>query len=351
MLAIANFGSVPPGWGPISKNSKIKTSNVAKRIPIYAQMDEQFAHVCTKLVDVVMGRMRTSANESATAALLLGRFSGRAFAEQMERATRFSSQITRQGILNHARAVLENIEEKDVFSTSFDQRTRNSAVKEYMDTGSRRSMVMVQEIASIEMVLGDISKLDRLDISCFFRRAAGLLTGKNCFAIFERLYQLRQHKPRFVKQPGSLEGPGAISGNGIVAGDWNARTAGDESWGSILNGWQDSKCQACRWKTLLRGLQDDYTAKLVKRPACDALRFLSLACTEMLTASDTFFQFLSCEEGKIIKYCVRPKKRSRRDYVPPSDGICVESGDEVNADEEYHQPRRKRLCCKGAALE
>ena len=93
------------------------------------------------------------------------------------------AQITKRGILKHARAVVGDMEEKDVFTSSFDERTRFSAMKEVRETGSRRSLIVLQEIEHSEMALGEVSQLERLNVSCFFRRNACLLTGKNSFAI------------------------------------------------------------------------------------------------------------------------------------------------------------------------
>ena len=69
----------------------------------------------------------------------------------LKRRIRDAAGDPKHGILKHSRAVVGDMEEKDVFTSSFDERTRFSAVKEVRETGSRRSLIVLQEIEHSEM--------------------------------------------------------------------------------------------------------------------------------------------------------------------------------------------------------
>ena len=90
-----------------------------------------------KQADALLLRRALFAVMSATAALMLVTFNGRAFSEKMEEATRGVQSMRRTGILERAKEVLGHLEEGEVWTSSFDERTRYRVMKTDRETGTR----------------------------------------------------------------------------------------------------------------------------------------------------------------------------------------------------------------------
>jgi hypothetical protein len=98
------------------------------------------------------------------------------------------------------------------------------------------------------------------------------------------------------------------------------------------------KVQGGRWRSILRKLLAEYKemrkCKHGGREGVAVARWLIQTCEEMLDYSDTNLQYFACEEGKLIKYLVKPRPRYQRGWraeEPTSEPLDSDEGDDMPA--------------------
>lgn len=232
--------------------------------------------------------------------MCMGVFNGRRVGEEFQRRAQGRTNLKRPSVAQLIRETLSSLTEEEVWTSSSKKRYRNSCVKTSPDQG-RHDLRTLEEIDEIEIDLPDLYQLDRKEVSLFFWRNVGL-AGQRCYSIFERCFDKKAQKPSFMKQSGALWGAGAAVDSQLVAGKFGCAKA---SWkfAAALNGWEDSKLESKRWKVALRHASE-YWEPINSH--------MAQAASLLENSSDAGKQFLSCEEGKMIRFIVTLNKKYRR---------------------------------------
>ena len=178
---------------------------------------EGFDH-CSLEVDAGAETVWRNTESLVYYALCMGVFNGKRVCEEYRRITQGRANLQRSVISDILKGILESLAEEDVWTSSFNERLRNTNVKINRGKGRRPSLEKLEQLDGLIIELADLYKLDRKEVSFFFLRHAGLLTGKNCYSIFERAFDNNAQKPEFVNQARSLWGPGAAADSQLVAG-------------------------------------------------------------------------------------------------------------------------------------
>ena len=124
------------------------------------------------------------------------------------------------------------------------------------------------------------------------------------FEVFAELLELLHHNRLAKKSKPS---------NNLCEGSFGTAYCKDEGWGSVLQGWKDSVLNGKRWIAAIEGLCEKWRTEFPDEVDKAPLKHLLMAGRDMLKMTDTNFQFLTCEEGKLLKFCVHLSSRYRRD--------------------------------------
>lgn len=135
-------------------------------------------------------------------------------------------------------------------------------------------------------------------------------------AILERLHKKSHRQCKWVTQPGSLMGPGGKCGSNLYEKTWKQANKKDDSVASSIWWWPKASLHGKRWRQDIgvalgrfRKLQKSGGLSVQER---SALHDIIHAGEDMLTYSDSGYQFLLCEEAKLVAFILNLDKRYMR---------------------------------------
>ena len=264
-----------------------------------------------------MTRILNTSQDTRYASAVLCKLNHRDFTTALEKATSGLHDMDMTAFRAAALKQLRQVPESSVFTTSFDGHSRAAALAAESRGQPRRSIAIVELLK--EKVMGDVINMKtvhRLELGVHYHKMCGLLTGKNGMAILERLHKKSHRQCKWVTLPGSLMGPGGKCGSNLYEKTWKQANKKDDSVASSIWWWPKASLHGKRWRRDIgvalgrfRKLQKSGGLSVQER---SALHDIIHAGEDMLTYSDSGYQFLLCEEAKLVAFILNLDKRYMR---------------------------------------